>query len=193
VIYGIIEIGDFMYGYIKGKVTEIESNYIILENNNIGYLVFTASPYSFNINEEYKIYIYQNVKEDEISLYGFKSKEEKELFLKLIDVKGLGPKMALPIIATNNINDVIEAIEKSDVNYLKKFPKIGDKVARQIILDLKGKLITSENEKVDNNEELVEALEALGYKKQDVKKILPNIKEDKIENQIKEALKLLLK
>jgi len=182
-----------MYGYIKGKVTEIESNYIILENNNIGYLVFTASPYSFNINEDYKIYIYQNVKEDEISLYGFKSKEEKELFLKLIDVKGLGPKMALPIIATNNINDVIEAIEKSDVNYLKKFPKIGDKVARQIILDLKGKLITSENEKVDNNEELVEALEALGYKKQDVKKILPNIKEEKIENQIKEALKLLLK
>jgi len=193
VIYGIIEIGDFMYGYIKGKVTEIESNYIILENNNIGYLVFTASPYSFNINEDYKIYIYQNVKEDEISLYGFKSKEEKELFLKLIDVKGLGPKMALPIIATNNINDVIEAIEKSDVNYLKKFPKIGDKVARQIILDLKGKLITSENEKVDNNEELVEALEELVYKKQDVKKILPNIKEDKIENQIKEALKLLLK
>ena len=182
-----------MYGYIKGKVTEIESNYIILENNNIGYLIFTASPYSFNVNEDYKIYIYQNVKEDELSLYGFKSKEEKSLFLKLIDVKGLGPKMALPIIASNNINDVIEAIEKSDVNYLKKFPKIGDKVARQIILDLKGKLITSENEKVDNNEELVEALEALGYKKQDVKKILPNIKEDKIENQIKEALKLLLK
>lgn len=182
-----------MYGYIKGKVTEIESNYIILENNDIGYLVFTASPYSFNINEDYKIYIYQNVKEDELSLYGFKSKEEKGLFLKLIDVKGLGPKMALPIIASNNINDVIEAIEKSDVNYLKKFPKIGDKVARQIILDLKGKLITSEKEEVDNNEELIEALEALGYKKQDIKKILPNIKEEKIENQIKEALKLLLK
>ena len=183
-----------MYGYIRGKVTEIESNYIILENNSIGYLIFTANPYSFNIDEEYKVYIYQNVKEDELSLYGFKTKEEKALFLKLIDVKGLGPKMALPIIATNNINDVIEAIEKSDVNYLKKFPKIGDKVARQIILDLKGKLITNESEKIDNNEELVEALEALGYKKQDVKKILPNInKEEKIENQIKEALKLLLK
>ncbi len=183
-----------MYGYIKGKVTEIESNYIILENNDIGYLVFNANPYSFSINEEYKIYIYQNVKEDELSLYGFKSKEEKELFLKLIDVKGLGPKMALPIIATNNINDVVEAIEKSDVNYLKKFPKIGDKVARQIILDLKGKLIVNENDKIDSNEELVEALEALGYKKQDVKKIIPNVnKEEKIENQIKEALKLLLK
>lgn len=183
-----------MYGYIKGKVIEIESNYIILENNDIGYLVFNANPYSFSINEEYKIYIYQNVKEDEISLYGFKSKEEKELFLKLIDVKGLGPKMALPIIAINNINDVIEAIENSDVNYLKKFPKIGDKVARQIILDLKGKLIVNENDKIDSNEELVEALEALGYKKQDVKKIIPNVnKDEKIENQIKEALKLLLK
>ena len=102
--------------------------------------------------------------------------------------------MALPIIATNNINDVVEAIEKSDVNYLKKFPKIGDKVARQIILDLKGKLIVNENDKIDSNEELVEALEALGYKKQDIRKIIPNVnKDEKIENQIKEALKLLLK
>jgi Holliday junction DNA helicase RuvA len=182
-----------MYGYIKGIVTEIESNYIILENNQIGYLIFTASPYSFNINNEYKIYIYQNVKEDEISLYGFKDKQEKELFLKLIDVKGLGPKMALPIIASNNSKEVIEAIEQENINYLKKFPKIGDKVARQIILDLKGKLVSSDV-KINKNEELEEALEALGYKKQDIKRILPNINNElKIEEQIKEALKLLLK
>lgn len=183
-----------MYGYIKGLVTELESNYIILENSGIGYLVFTASPYSFNINSEYKIYIYQNVKEDEISLYGFKTKEEKDLFLKLIDVKGLGPKMALPIIASNTTIDVIDAIEREDINYLKKFPKIGDKVARQIILDLKGKLVSTSNNNIDTNKELEEALEALGYKKQDVKKIIPNINSDlKIEEQIKQALKLLLK
>lgn len=182
-----------MYSYIKGIVTEIESNYIVIDNNGIGYLVYTASPYSFNINNEYKIYIYQNVKEDEISLYGFLEKKEKELFLKLIDVKGLGCKMALPIIASNEVNGVINAIENSDVNYLKKFPKIGDKVARQIILDLKGKLVTTESNN-DQNEEVVEALEALGYKKQDIKKVLTNINSTlKIEEQIKEALKLLLK
>ncbi len=180
-----------MYGYIKGIVTIIESNYIVLDNNGIGYLIYTSNPYSFNINDEYKVYVYQNVKEDEISLYGFKEKDEKDLFMKLIDVKGLGPKMALGIIA-GNTNDVISAIERGDINYLKKFPKVGDKVARQIVLDLKGKLIDSETN-VKTNEELVEALEALGYKKQDIKKVIPNIKSEKIEDQIKEALKLLLK
>ena len=181
-----------MYSYIKGILTNIESNYIVLENNGIGYLIYTSNPYSYNINDEYKIFVYQNVKEDELSLYGFKTKEERDLFLKLIDVKGLGPKMALGIIA-GTTNDVISAIESGDINYLKKFPKIGDKVARQIVLDLKGKLVEGEETKKIENEELVEALEALGYKKADIKKVLPNIKEEKIENQIKEALKLLLK
>ena len=112
-----------MYGYIKGTVKEIESNYIILDNNGIGYLIYTPNPYSFNIDEEYIVYIYQNVKEDEISLYGFKLKEEKDLFLKLIEVKGLGCKMALPIIATGSINGIVDAIERENILYLKKFPK----------------------------------------------------------------------
>ena len=189
--YDIIYMVIYMYGYIKGIVTEIESNYIILDNNNIGYLIYTSNPYSFKINEEYKVYIYQNVKEDELSLYGFKKKEEKNLFLRLIDVKGLGCKMALPLI-TDDINNIVDAIENENISYLKKFPKIGDKVARQIILDLKGKLVSDNNE-VIKNEELIEALEALGYKKQDINKIIPNITETSIEKQIKEALRLLLK
>lgn len=189
--YDIIYMVIYMYGYIKGIVTEIESNYIILDNNNIGYLIYTSNPYSFKINEEYKVYIYQNVKEDELSLYGFKKKEEKNLFLRLIDVKGLGCKMALPLI-TDDINNIVDAIENENISYLKKFPKIGDKVARQIILDLKGKLVSDNNE-VIKNEELIEALEALGYKKQDINKIIPNITETTIERQIKEALRLLLK
>ena len=182
-----------MYSYIKGVVSEIESHFITLDNNGIRYLIYTSNPYIFNIKEEYKIYVYQNVKEDELTLYGFKNKEEKELFLKLIDVKGLGPKMALGIIA-GNTNDVISAIERGDISYLKKFPKVGDKVARQIVLDLKGKLVENEETKTKENEELIEALEALGYKKADIKKIIPNIDSNlKIEQQIKEALKLLLK
>ena len=182
-----------MYVYIKGIITLIGSNYICLENNGIGYQIYSASPYSYTVGNEYTIYLYQNVKEDELSLYGFKTLEEKELFLKLIDVKGLGPKMALPMLATGSINGITDAIERENILYLKKFPKIGDKVARQIILDLKGKLVSNEDINDSINEELTEALEALGYKKADIKKILPSIKEEKIENQIKEALKLLLK
>lgn len=185
-----------MYSYIIGKVTEIESNYIVVDNNNIGFLIYTANPYSFDIGNEYKIYVYQQIREDENTLYGFKSAEEKKLFLKLIGVKGLGCKMALPMFASGSINGIVDAIERENILYLKKFPKIGDKVARQIILDLKGKLtapsVPSQND-VSNNE-LKEVLVGLGYKNNDIKKILPNVDSTKsIEEQVKEALKLLLR
>lgn len=188
--------GDNMYDYMYGVVTKQESNYIILENNKIGYLIYTANPYSFNLSEEYKVYLYQYIREDENSLYGFKEEEERDLFLKLINVKGLGCKMALPMLAIGSISGIIDAIERENILYLKKFPKIGDKVARQIILDLKGKLVTSSNIDLgsNTNDELSEALISLGYKTVDIKKILPSInKNDSIEKQIKEALKLLLK
>ena len=185
-----------MYSYIKGLVTEINSNYIVIDNNGIGYTIFTGNPYQFEENKEYQIYLYQYVREDEISLYGFKNLEEKELFLKLISVKGLGCKMALPMLATGSIDGIVDAIERENILYLKKFPKIGDKVARQIILDLKGKLISNSNdEKINNNfDELTEVLKGLGYKPVDIKRILPQIKSsDDIEVQVKEALRLMLK
>jgi len=183
-----------MYGYIKGIVTEIESSYIILESNNIGYLIYVANPYSYQLDKEYKVYLYTQIKEDEHLLYGFKEKEEKDMFLKLISVKGLGCKMALPILATGSINGIIDAIDRENILYLKKFPKIGDKVARQIILDLKGKLAPSSNNIVNTNSELVEVLTSLGYKNPDIKKVIPNVDVNlTIEEQVKEALKLLLK
>ena len=71
-----------MFGYINGKVTIIESGYIVIDNNGIGYKIFVGSPYSFNIDEEYKVYLYQNIREDENTLFGFKTKEERESFLR---------------------------------------------------------------------------------------------------------------
>ena len=133
-----------MFEYINGKVTIIESGYIVIDNNGIGYKIFVGSPYSFNIDEEYKVYLYQNIREDENTLFGFKTKEERDMFLKLINVKGLGPKMALPMLAAGKVEGIVDAIERENILYLKKFPKIGDKVARQIILDLKGKLVNKE-------------------------------------------------
>ena len=181
-----------MYSYIIGKVTGYDKNCIILENNNIGYLINVSNPYSFKINDVAKVYLYNHIREDENSLYGFKSSEEKDLFLKLINVKGIGPKMAMPLFASDDINKIYEAINSDNVTYLTKFPKIGDKVAKQIILDLKGKLTSQVDLFTNDSKELVEVLESLGYKTIDIKKILSKIDtSNTLEMQIKEALKLL--
>ena len=184
-----------MFEYIKGKITSQESNYVVIDNNGIGYLVYVSNPYYFELDKEYTLYVYQYIREDEMTLYGFKNIEEKKLFLKLIEVKGVGCKMALPMFATGSIDGIIDAIERENILYLKKFPKIGEKVAKQIILDLKGKLNTNMAGRINNEfEELIEVLKGLGYKPVDINKVIPSIKPDlSIEEQVKEALKLMLK
>ena len=181
-----------MYSYMIGDITGYDKNCIILENNKIGYLINVSNPYSFKLHEECKVYLYNHIKEDENSLYGFKSLEERDLFLKLINVKGIGPKMALPILAGNNIKGIYDAINSDNVTYLTRFPKIGDKVAKQIILDLKGKLTTQTDLFQYDSKELIEVLESLGYKSADIKKVISKVDNNlSLENQIKEALKLL--
>ena len=185
-----------MYDYMIGKVTGVTSISITLEVNGIGYHINTPNPYAFIENDIYQVYLYQQIREDEQTLFGFKTIEEKELFLKLISVKGLGPKMTLPILATGSIEGIADAIERENILYLRKFPKIGDKLAKQMILDLKGKLeLTNLTGNASGSyEELTEVLLGLGYKDKDFKQILPKVnKELSIEEQIKEALKLLLK
>ena len=182
-----------MYDFIEGTIAVLESNYVVICNNGIGYKVFTPNPYVFKENEVEKIYLYNYIREDENSLYGFKTLEERELFLKLIGVKGLGPKVALPILATGSVSGVIDAIDRENLLYLKKFPKVGEKLAKQIILDLKGKLVSKTTE-VDTNEELISVLMSLGYKNNDIKRIIKDVDNTlSIEEQVKHALKLLLK
>ena len=183
-----------MYNYIIGKIAGVDSDSITLENNGIGYLIHTPNPYAFKEGEEYKVYLYQQIKEDEHLLFGFKSIGEKELFLKLINVKGLGPKMALPIIAMGSITGIADAINRENILYLKKFPKIGDKLARQMILDLKGKLQITGESTESVSDEVYDALLALGYKDRDVKNVIGRVnKENSVEEQIKEALRLMIK
>lgn len=192
IIYPVI---NNMYSYIKGIITEINNNNVTLECNGIGFLIYVPNPFCYKINNEYKIYIYNKIAEDEYSLYGFKEKDEYELFLKLISVKGLGAKLALPILATGSITGIVDAINRENILYLTKFPKIGEKLARQIILDLKGKIdieVTDVNS--TDTEDLIDTLVALGYKQTEIKKIINQINKDNtLEEQVKEALKLLLK
>jgi len=184
-----------MYNYIYGKIVMQENNYIVVDNNGIGYTIYVANPFSFELDKEMRVYVYNQIREDEYSLYGFKNLEERDLFLKLINVKGLGPKMAMPILATGSIVGIIDAIDRENVLYLTKFPKIGEKLARQIILDLKGKLAQKTELNITGSfDELVSVLESLGYKNSEIKKVLPKINASlDLENQVKEALKLMLK
>ncbi len=185
-----------MYSYFIGKVKETNSNNIVLEVNNIGYQIFVPNPFSYELEKEYKVFVYNKISEDEYSLYGFKEKNEYDLFLKLISVKGLGAKLALPILATGSIAGIVDAIDRENILYLTKFPKIGEKLAKQIILDLKGKInieITDELES-DSTEDLIETLSALGYKMAEIKKVVGQVDKQKtLESQVKEALQLLLK
>ena len=184
-----------MFNYIKGKIADVTGTYIVLENNNIGYEINVSNPFQFQLENEYTVYLYEKISEDENTLYGFKNKEEKELFLKLISVKGVGPKMALPILATGSVAGIVDAIDRENILYLKKFPKIGDKVARQMILDLKGKIAKPDVNMTDNSlNDLIDVLTSLGYKQPDIKRVLPQINsEEPVEKQVKDALKLMLK
>lgn len=183
-----------MYGYIRGTIKFIESSYVIIDNNGIGYIIYVANPFSFMIGNEYTIYTYTHITENENSLYGFKTLEEKGLFLKLINVKGLGPKTAMPMLAMGSISGIVDAIDRENVLYLKKFPKVGEKLAKQMILDLKGKISNDLFTPVDTVDELVEVLQSLGYKDADIKKILPKVERtNTLEEQIKEALKLMMR
>ena len=185
-----------MYDYIKGQITNVTPNNITIENNQIGYLIKTPNPYKFNIGDTLTIYLYQYVREDLIDLYGFLQERERTLFLKLINVKGLGPKGALAILASSTVEDIVKAVEDMDSTYFKKFPGIGAKGSQQIILDLKGKLDFSKEamaqEANDDLKDLSQALKALGYSSSEIKNTLKNFKISDYAN-LGEAVKAALK
>ncbi|MGP7816850.1 Holliday junction branch migration protein RuvA [Niallia sp. 01092] len=202
-----------MYEYIKGKIDYVGPEYIVLENNGVGYQIKTPNPFSFSalIGQDNTVFTYHYVREDIISLYGFRSREEKTLFTKLLNVSGIGPKGALAILASGEPGQVITAIENEDEAFLVKFPGVGKKTARQMILDLKGKLpdimpdfipnlFTAEiaAKKQEGSaalEEALLALSALGYSDREIKRITPKLKNEQLttDQYIKLALQLLLK
>ncbi|MGT2930090.1 Holliday junction branch migration protein RuvA [Streptococcus dentasini] len=197
-----------MYDYLKGQLTKITATYIVVETGGIGYMINVANPYSFSnqMNQSVQIFLHHVVREDAQLFYGFHNEDEKDVFLKLISVSGIGPTTALAIVAVNDNEGLVTAIENSDIKYLTKFPKIGKKTAQQMVLDLAGKFVdlpqtggiavksapSSANQALD---EAMEALLALGYKASELKKIRAFFEgtSETAENYIKQALKMLMK
>lgn len=114
---------------------------VVVKAGGLGYRIFCPNPYAFgNEGEQIRIFTHQYVREDLIALYGFKTKEERELFCQLLDVSGIGPKGALAIIASGQPTEVVQAIYDENIRFLTRLPGIGKKTAQRIILDLKDKL-----------------------------------------------------
>ncbi len=118
-----------MFEYLKGRLTKITAKYIVVEVAGIGYVLHVANPYRYSdaIQQDITIYTHQVIREDAHLLYGFATESEKDVFLRLISVSGIGPTTALAIIAVDDNEGLVRAIDQQNITYLTKFPKIGKK------------------------------------------------------------------
>lgn len=187
-----------MYFSFEGKIAykDDKANIVAIEVGPIAYELFVARSEDFTLNETKKVFAYEVFGENDHYLVGFPSLMEKEAFLSLIAVKGIGPKTALGALGATKPEDLFKAISASNTAFLKKLPGIGPKAAAQIILDLKGKL---EDSALKNGgtpkqfDEVAEALRTLGFKKKDIDDTLSTINEPNLTNEelLRHALRKL--
>lgn len=188
-----------MIAFIKGKVISYNMDSVILENHGIGYRIYMPNPSNLILNEEVLIYTYQHFREDAQILFGFQNLEDHDLFVRLISVKGIGPKIAMGALSAASSNTIITAIETGDATALKRLPGIGAKAASQIVLDLKGKLVEADIEEKAVNQNLqdaVEALKSLGYRNNEIHSIMKELNQEKdlsVDEYVRKALALMLK
>ena len=184
-----------MIGYIKGKVISSENGVVLLENGGIGYeITCSASVYQKLINDKAgEVYTYLAVREDDVSLYGFESIEEKKMFLKLISVSGVGPKMGITVLSNMKLSDLATKIATSDVKGLSAVKGLGKKTAERIILELREKItadISADDEVIEetsfvtdkDGEDAIIALMSLGFTKSECAAAVKEAKAQGIDN-----------
>ncbi|MCW6700606.1 Holliday junction branch migration protein RuvA [Anaerococcus sp. NML200537] len=195
-----------MISYIKGDVRAISEEGFILETNNIGYFINSSLTTLANIkiNNEYKIYTSMQVREDDISLFGFESEEELEMFLLLISVSSIGPKIAIGMLSSISSDEIKLAIVNNDIDKLTKAKGIGKKTASRIILELVDKVkkmaipeipaSKTEDDFTNDYEVARQALKNLGYLDNEIARVLRELKDENLslEALIKESLKRLI-
>lgn len=194
-----------MIGYIKGRVMLITAEYAIIETGGIGYRVFMAGSALARMEKdtEVRLYIYTNVREDAIQLYGFFDYEEYDIFLKLISVSGIGPKVGVGILSAITPDSFRLAVLNQDVKEMTRLPGVGKKTAERMLLELRDKLGFSKEERSFSAEvfaggsiatsvkdEVMQALLALGYDKNE---ILPQLKKVSDDITVEEMIKSVLK
>lgn len=195
-----------MFAYIKGSLEEIHSNKVVIDVGGVGYEIIVPSSLISRLPEQgsiVKLYTYFNVREDAQELYGFYQKEDKSIFEKLITVSGIGPKVAIGLLATLSASQLAAAIVTGDIKTLCTAPGIGKKTAQRIVLELKEKIdkeeIAQQSEtkmlaaEKDDTHEVIQALIALGYKPSEAREALASIQDKKqdVPTLIRLSLKVL--
>ncbi|MCK5812377.1 MAG: Holliday junction branch migration protein RuvA [Clostridiales bacterium] len=194
-----------MYEFIKGKAENKDNQKIVIENNGIGYGIFTSltTLSKINVGDEVKLYTYLHVREDQFSLFGFMDEEELVIFKMLISISGVGPKASIAVLSTLSTNEFAMAVATNDDKTISKANGIGKKTSQRIILELKDKFknLDINDEQVlinDNiNDELLNeakmALMVLGYKSKDAIQLIGKVydERDSLEDIIKKALRAI--
>lgn len=198
-----------MYEYISGELKFIYNDYIVIDNNGIGYKIFTSNNTIFNVNvgDFYTIYTDYIVKEDYVALFGFKTLDELEMFKMLVSVNSIGPKVACGILSSMSVDSLKLTIVNGDAVSLSTAKGVGKKTAQKIILELKDKIsidsisskdistgemeITTSGKDFEKRELVLDALVDLGFMKNDIEKFLSSINIDEME--IEDIIKLSMK
>jgi Holliday junction DNA helicase RuvA len=193
-----------MLDYIKGEITQLSPTHVVLENAGLGYFINISLPTYSHLSDKQscKLYVYEAIREDAHILYGFLDTTERQLFLHLLSVSGVGASTARMIMSSLTVAEIQEVIATSNVQILKSVKGIGLKTAERIIVDLKGKVLKSESESsalfaVDNaiQKEAVSALVMLGFNQQASQKVVEKILKEtpslKVEQLVKIALKMI--
>ncbi len=198
-----------MFDYLKGQVVEVGEDYLVLENNSIGYKIFTAENNYFKdfLEKTICVYLYQQISEQENALFGFATKVVRDCFLLLISVSGIGPKLAVKILRDQKVDELLGNIVQKNLEYLKTIKGLGEKTAKRILLELskKAEKLLQENfedltdlaSSVEDDSRITkqarEALLGLGYKDFEIKKSIANVskrneKISSLEDFLKECL-----
>jgi len=187
-----------MIGFLRGEVFFKEGNYIILDVKGVGYKVLAASDVLTKAHKGFplELFIYTHVREDQISLFGFLQALDLKLFENLIGVSGIGPKTAMNIFSIGDRNQIVSAIVAADTSFFKSVPRLGQKNAQKIIIELKNKFggigeLDLNGEDMSGNEEVVIALKGFGFTSKEIYNAIRSVKKDG--QNITETIRLALK
>jgi len=176
-----------MIAYVKGKIIRKNTTSLIIATNGLGYEVYVplTNFYKYQLGDEIELVTYMHTREDLMQLYGFEKWEERDIFLLLINVSGVGPKGALAILSHITIENLKAAIGTENLDVLTKLPGIGKKTAQRLIIELKDKMpvALSDSEEIVSESsvtgsDLLSALVSLGYQPLEIKKIIPQLLKD---------------
>ncbi|MBQ9586171.1 MAG: Holliday junction branch migration protein RuvA [Muribaculaceae bacterium] len=196
-----------MYDYISGKISELNPAFVVIDNHGLGYMInISLTTYNevskFAKDDTAKLYVFEAIREDAHVLFGFASKHERELFLMLISVSGVGPNTARMILSSLSPSDLEQCIASGNVGMLKSVKGIGGKTAQRILVDLKDKIKVASDTLLDSNsapsalyDEALAALVMLGFTQQMSQKALKKLFKENpaitVEEAIKKALKMM--